>query len=256
MADKKNAIQVKAASFDDLKHALTNGIADYFRAPVFGLFFGGVYAIGGMLLVYGVIVLGISWLVYPLVIGFALIGPFIATGLYEVSRRLETKQPLVWHQVLGVIWLQHKRELGWMAFVMLFIFWIWMYQIRTLVAVFFGSSGIADLTGFIEQIFTTQTGVTFLITGHIVGAVISTVLFALTVISCPLLLDRDVDFVTAMLASIRSVLISPIIMLGWGAFVILAVIVSAAPAFIGLLFVLPILGHATWHLYRRLVVHG
>ncbi len=246
-------IEIKPATFEDLKYAFSMGVSDYFKAPMYGLFFGSVFAIGGLFLAYVVFELRMFWLTYPLVIGFALIGPFVATGLYEVSRRLENSVALTWPEILGVIWFQHKRELGWMAFVMLFIFWIWMYQIRTLVAVFFGFSGFADMQGFLDAVFTTQTGYTFLLVGHLVGALVSITLFALTVISCPFLLDRDVDFVTAMLTSIRTVLKSPIIMLAWGVFVILSVIASAVPAFLGLLVVLPVLGHATWHLYRRLI---
>ena len=93
------------------------------------------------------------------------------------------------------------RELGWMAFVMLFIFWIWMYQARTLFAVFFGFEGFATMEGFLRAVFTTWNGWLFLLAGHVVGAIISMVLFTLTVVSCPLLLDRDADFVTAMITS-------------------------------------------------------
>ncbi|MEM9330885.1 MAG: DUF2189 domain-containing protein [Pseudomonadota bacterium] len=248
------AVNIKEAAFEDLKQALALGFKDFACAPQFGLFFGGFYALGGLFLVYGVFSLQMSWLAYPMVVGFSLVGPFVATGLYEVSRRLETQGDLNWTGVLGIVFQQHRRELGWMAFVMLFIFWIWMYQVRTLVAVFFGSSGFADLSGFLDAVLTTQTGWLFLLVGHLVGALISLVLFSLTVISCPLLLDKDIDFVTAMLTSIRSVLKSPFVMLCWGVFVVLCVILSALPAFLGLLFILPILGHATWHLYRRLIL--
>ncbi|MDD9911408.1 MAG: DUF2189 domain-containing protein [Ahrensia sp.] len=246
-------ITIRPARLDDLKHALAHGWADFLKAPQFGLFFGAIYAIGGVLLVWLAFILGISWMVYPLVIGFALVGPFIATGLYEVSRRLELDQSLGWKGILLVIVEQHRRELGWMAFVMLFVFWVWMYQARTIFVVFFGSRGFASMDGFVTAVLGSSTGWWFLLTGHAVGAVISLVLYAVTVISCPLLLDRDVDFVTAMLTSIRTILASPVIMVFWGVFVILAVILSAVPAFLGLLVVLPILGHATWHLYRRLI---
>lgn len=253
MSSKSQVPIIKKATVQDLQYALSMGFKDFVKAPKFGLFFGGVFALGGLALIYGTFSLGMLWLAYPLIVGFSLIGPFVATGLYEVSRRLEEEQSLSWREVLGVMWKQQHRELGWMAFVTLFIFWIWMYQIRTLVAVFFGFSGFASFDGFLTQVFTTQTGVTFLATGHLVGAIISLVLFALTVISCPLLLDRDVDFVTAMITSIRTVVISPIVMIAWGGFVVISVILSAVPAFAGLLIVLPVLGHATWHLYRRLI---
>ena len=246
-------ITIRPARLEDLTFALSQGWADFRSAPLFGLFFGAIYAVGGVLLVWWAIVLDINWAVYPLVIGFALIGPFIATGLYEVSRRLQTNQPLSWRAVLLVIVEQHRRELGWMAFVTLFVFWVWMYQARTIFVVFFGSKGFATLDGFLDAVLTTSTGWWFLLVGHAVGAIISLVFYTVTVVSIPMLLDRDADFVTAMLTSIRSVLASPIIMFGWGVFVVLAVFVSAIPAFAGLLVTLPILGHATWHLYGRLI---
>lgn len=246
-------ITIRPARFEDLRFALGQGWADFRKAPGYGLFFGAIYACGGLLLIWWTFFRGVTWMAYPLVIGFALIGPFIATGLYEVSRRLQSGQVLGWKGVLLVIVEQHRRELGWMAFVMLFVFWIWMYQARTLVAVFFGSKGFASFDGFLTAVFTTDTGWWFLLTGHAIGAAISLVLFSLTVISCPLLLDRDVDFVTAMLTSIRTVAASPVVMLGWGIFVVVAVLLGTFPGFIGLLFVLPVLGHATWHLYKRLI---
>ncbi len=248
--------QVRPIGFRDLKEVLALGWRDFWQAPLFGVFFGGVYTLGGILIAYVLIQLKISMLVFPMVFGFALIGPFIATGLYEISRRLEKNVPLTWGDILGVVWHQHRRELGWMAFVMLFIFWIWMYQSRTLVAVFFGTKGFATMQGFIEAVFTTSNGLIFLLVGHMVGAAISMVLFTLTVVSCPILLEREIDFVTAMITSVRAVTTSPIVMLSWGVFVVLAVILSAVPAFLGLLIVLPVLGHATWHLYRRVVVEA
>ncbi len=251
---KSGLPEVRAIQFGDLREILTLGWRDFCKAPLYGMFFGAVYVIGGLVLVSSVIKLNMAWLAYPLVIGFALIGPFVATGLYEISRKLENGTPLTWRGILAVVWEQHRRELGWMAFVTLFIFWIWMYQVRTLVAVFFGFQGFASLQGFLDVIFTTSSGITFLIVGHIVGAIISLVLFTLTVVSCPLLLEREVDFVTALITSIRAVTASPIVMLSWGVFVVLAVILSALPAFLGLLVVLPVLGHATWHLYKRAVV--
>lgn len=244
---------VNAVRFRDLREVLQLGWIDFAAVPSFGLFFGAIYVAGGLVLTTAVTQLGIYWILYPLVIGFALIGPFVAAGLYEVSRRREQNLKLDWLAILYVVWLQHRREFGWMAFVMLFVFWVWMYQARTLVAVFFGFQGFASLEGFLTAVLTTTNGWLFLLAGHAVGAVISLVLYALTVVSCPLLLDRDVDFVTAMITSVRAVQHSPIVMIAWGLFVILCVIISALPGFLGLLVSLPVLGHATWHLYRRVV---
>lgn len=245
--------KVRQINFSDLADVLAKGWHDYRRAPLFGIFFGSIYALGGIVLVAALFEFDLAWMAYPLVIGFALIGPFVATGLYEVSRRLESGQQLKWSQVLSIVWHQHRRELGWMAFVMLFIFWIWMYQIRTLVAVFFGFDGFASFDGFVEAVFTTSNGWTFLAVGHLVGALISLVLFTITVVSCPILLERDIDFVTAMITSVRSVLASPLVMIAWGMFVVVSVIVSSIPGFLGMMIVMPVLGHATWHLYKRVV---
>ncbi|EFL89397.1 DUF2189 domain-containing protein [Ahrensia sp. R2A130] len=250
---KQVTIAINAATVEDLKLALKAGWKDFSAAPQYGIFFGVFFALGGALLVWLAFILDVVWVTYPLTIGFALIGPFIATGLYEVSRRLQSAQPLSWPTVLFVMVDQHRRELGWMAFVTLFVFWVWMYQARTIFVVFFGSKGFATLDGFVAAVFSTETGWWFLLVGHAVGAVISLVLYTLTVISCPLLLDRDVDFVTAMITSVRAVLASPFVMIIWGVFVIVTVLLSMLPAFLGLLFVLPVLGHATWHLYGRVI---
>ena len=136
---------------------------------------------------------------------------------------------------------------------MLFVFWVWMYQARTLFVIFFGFGGFATLEGFAEIIFTTSNGLYFLAIGNILGMLISFVLFSVTVISCPLLLDQDVDFVTAMVTSIRTIVKSPVVMIFWGGLVITLVILSMLPAFTGLIITLPIFGHSTWHLYRRVV---
>jgi uncharacterized membrane protein len=140
-----------------------------------------------------------------------------------------------------------------MAFTTLFIFWMWMYQVRLLMALTLGRMSYATLDRFVKVVLTTPQGWTFLAVGHVVGAALSLLLFSVTVIAMPLLLDREVDFITAMITSVRDVLASPFVMLGWGVVVTIAVLAACVPFFMGLLIVLPVLGHATWHLYRRAV---
>ena len=246
--------QVNSLGFDDLNHCLRKGISDFRQAPLFGLFFGGVFAVGGIFIIQSLFVWKQVWMIYPVVIGFPLIGPFAAVGLYEVSRRLESGRPLAWNEILMVVWQQSGRELRWMAFVVLFIFWIWIYQVRLLLAIFLGDMSFATWDAFIEIITGTSQGLLFIAVGHVVGAFLALVLFSVTVVSLPLLLERDLDFITAMITSVKTVFESPFVMLSWGIFVTLTLLLSFIPAFLGLLVVLPVLGHTTWHIFKRAVV--
>jgi uncharacterized membrane protein len=242
---------VRPVTVSDIIESLADGMRDFQDVPVYGLTFGALYAGGGILIVLSVSVLGAGYLAYPLAIGFTLIGPFAAVGLYEVSRRRETGEPLSWPALIETIAAQCGRELGWMAFVTVFIFVVWMYQIQLLMTLMLGPKSFASLRDFLHVATTTPEGWIFLIVGHLMGAVLSLVLFSLTVVSFPLLLDRDIDFVTAMITSVRVVVASPGPMIGWAAAIVFLMIVACLPAFLGLLVVLPVLGHATWHLYRH-----
>ncbi|MFN4354152.1 DUF2189 domain-containing protein [Parvibaculum sp.] len=243
--------RIHTMTFGDLASALNAGFRDFLRAPLFGLVIGGTFALIGVVIVASLTIWQLPWLIYPFAIGFPLVGPFAAVGLYEVSRRLAAGERPSWGDVFGVIWAQRRREVSWMAFVMLFVFWIWMYQVRLLIALFLGLVSFASFEQFLTVVFTTQDGILFLAIGHVVGAVLALVLFSITVISIPLLLEREVDMVTAMITSIKAVFQSPVVMLGWGVFVTLCVLMASLPLFLGLLVVLPVFGHATWHLYRR-----
>ncbi len=164
--------RVRAIGFSDILSCLWLGWSDFRQAPLYGLFFGSFYAAWGIAMSAMLTVLHMAYLVFPVSIGFVLIGPFVAVGLYEVSRRLERGEALTWSGVIGVIWLQRQRELVWMAFVMLFVFWIWMYQVRLLLALFLGFQSFSDMAGFVRVVLTTSDGVWFLIVGNIVGAVL------------------------------------------------------------------------------------
>ncbi len=243
---------VREIKVADVAEALAQGFRDFRAAPLYGLAIGALYAGGGMLVVLSVTALGMSYLAYPLAAGFALIGPFVAVALYEISRRLEAGQPLSIAAIFSVI--RGRSEIGWMAFVTLFVFVIWMYQVRLLIALLLGiNASFSSFQQFITVVLTTNEGLLFLAIGNLDGAILSLVLFSLTVVSFPLLLERDVDFVTAMITSVRAVVKSPVPMLGWAATIVLLMIVSVLPTFLGLVFTLPILGHTTWHLYRKIV---
>ena len=244
---------VRALTSDDIKQAVRAGLSDFKSYPKFGVFFGGIYALGGLLILVSLIALDAAWMIIPVAVGFPLIGPFIAVGLYEISRRHMAGESFGWREILLVIFEQRKRELGWMAFVVLFIFWIWMYQIRLLLALFLGFKSFATFSSFVQVIVTTPEGLGFLVVGTVIGAILATILYCTTVIAIPLLLDRDLDIVTAMITSFQTVLKSPVVMLGWGAIVTALIIAAMLPAFLGLIVVLPILGHATWHIYQAAI---
>ncbi len=245
--------KVRRIGFGDVRAAFVAGLKDFAHAPLFGLFFGGVYALGGLLAVGFIARFDMHYMIYPLAIGFPLVGPFIAVGLYEVSRALQEGRTLTWSGVLTTVWRQKGREMSVMAFVTLFILWMWMYQVRLLVALFLGFKSMSSFDSFLNIVLETPEGLRFLVVGHVVGAVLYAVLFSVTVVSIPMLLDREVDFITAIITSIKAVMANPVVMLGWGLIVLVLTVAALVPAFLGLFIVLPVLGHATWHLYQRLV---
>ncbi len=247
------APKVRDVGRDDVLEALRLGIADFRAAPLYGLFFGGIYALGGLFLLWMTMGAGVAYLTYPLATGFALLGPFVAVGCYEVSRRRETGEALDLRAILGVMARQSSRELGWMAFVTLFVFLMWMYQVRILLILTLGFKNFTTFGEFLHVVTGTPEGWLFIALVHLDGLVFAMVTFSLTVVAFPLLLEREIDFVTAMITSVKSVTANPRTMLSWGLVIALLLLAGSLPAFVGLFVILPVLGHATWHLYRRLV---
>ena len=237
----------------DIRAALAAGFSDFLARPVMSGFFGLFYAVFGLFLVACLAWLGQPWMLIPAFVAFPLIAPFAAAGLYEMSRRMQAGTPFGWRDILTVMAAQRKRELGWMAFVTLFVLWVWFYQFRTVMVIVLQDASFSDLEGFYRIVFFTAEGWTFLAIGTCVGAALSLALFSVTVISMPILLDREIDFVTAMLTSVRTVRKNPRPMLGFAAIIAATMLLALVPAFLGLVFVLPILGHATWHLYQRAI---
>ncbi|WP_424983462.1 DUF2189 domain-containing protein [Maritalea sp. S77] len=246
--------QINKIGFSDIGQALGQGWHDFMRAPLYGLIFGGFYAVGGLAILAALTVYDMPWMIIPVAIGFPLIGPFVAVGLYEVSRRLQAGEPLNMGEIFAIMFRQKDRQLGWMAFVILFIFWIWVYQVRLLLALFLGFKSFSSIGMFLTVITTTSEGLGFLAVGTLVGAGIAFVLYASTVVAMPLLLERELDFVSAIITSFKAVTMNFVPMLGFAAVIVVFTFVAMVPAFLGLVLALPVLGHATWHLYKKLVV--
>ncbi len=242
---------VQQLALADLRAALGAGIRDFRRAPMFGLFFSAFYVVGGFLMVW--LSAGqVTW-VLATSLGFPLYAPFAAVGLYEVSRRLEGGQPLRWSAILGVVWAERGRQVPWLGAIIVFFFLFWTFLAHMIFALFMGLSTMTNVSQSWE-VFLTAQGLKMLLTEFGIGAVMAFLLFSMTVVSLPLLLDREVDFVTAMLLSIRTVRENLVVMLCWAALVALAGLLALLPMFLGLIVVLPVFGHATWHLYRRALV--
>ncbi|WP_170418117.1 DUF2189 domain-containing protein [Ruegeria atlantica] len=245
--------KVNKVTAADITASLKAGFSDFLARPVLSGFFGLFYAVFGLLLVWSLIWLGKIWMIIPAIVGFPLVAPFAAAGLYEMSRRLQNNESFGWSEILIVMANQRKREMGWMAFVTLFIFWVWIYQIRLWLAIILQNASFSDFDGFLNIVLYTPQGWTFLAVGTCIGAFLSAVLFTVTVVAMPLLLDREANFVSAMITSIRVVTENPMVMLSWAAIISVTMLLSLVPAFLGLIFTLPILGHTTWHLYQRAV---
>ena len=243
---------VLAVSTKDIFRILAAGLRDFRAAPLYGLAVGGIYALGGWLLVLLLVEFNLPFLVYPLAAGFALIAPFIATTFYATSRNLERGEPLSWGAMLGSVWNAGRRDLGWMALVTGFALFIWM-DIAALL--FFGFLGLKSFSApeLMREIFTTPVGLLFLVIGNGVGAVLALAVFSFSVTSFPMLFDRDVDFVTAMITSVKVVTTNPIAMIAWCATIAALIGLCLLSGLVALPVILPILGHASWHLYRRAI---
>lgn len=243
-------LTVQALTASDITASLRAGVQDFRRAPQFGLFFSAVYVIGGFVMLW----LGaghVSWTLATS-LGFPLVAPFAAAGLYEVSRRMEMNERLSWRAVLGIVWNERTRQLPWLGAIIVIYFLFWTFLAHMIFALFMGLSTMTNVSQSLD-VFLTPNGLAMIAVELIVGAVLAFVLFAMTVVSLPLVLDREVDFVTAMLTSMKVVRQNLFVMLVWAVIIAVLSLLALLPWFLGLMVVLPILGHATWHLYRRAI---
>jgi uncharacterized membrane protein len=248
--------EILSLDVDDLRHALRAGWQDFLAHPAYGAFFATVYVAGGWLLTFAFTAQGQVWWTLPAAAGFPILGPFIACGLYEISRRREAGEGMVLSEILGAVLRQKDRQIPSMAAVIVVFFLFWNFLSHMIFALFLGKATMTNVSSSLS-VFLTPEGMMMLAFGTGVGAVFATLLYALTVVSLPMLLDdREVDFVTAMLTSVALVRENPAVMLGWGAFIAVLLFIGMLPGFLGLFVVLPLLGHASWHLYRRAISWG
>ena len=237
----------------DVFDALSKGTADFWRHPSHYLFVVIIYPVVGIVLAVWSAGGETFPLLYPLAAGFALLGPVVALGLYELSRRREQGLDDSPRHALSVLRHPAIGSMVVLGLMLAVVFGLWIAAAGALYDFYFGANPPATLWGLITETFTTTRGWGLLMWGNIVGFCFAFFVLATTVIAFPLLVDKGGSAVRAVGTSLRAVGRSPYQMMIWGLVVAITLFVASIPLFVGLAIVLPILGHATWHLYRKAV---
>jgi uncharacterized membrane protein len=246
--------KVRKIGLRDVRDALAKGWADFMANPGHVLVLGVLYPILGLLIARFAFGHDLLPLVFPLAAGFALLGPFAATGFYEISRRRERGETPSWFDVLGLLGAKSRVSMLTLGALLLAIFAAWIGTAETIYEALFGSEPVTSLSAFVHQVFETSEGKKLMTIGIGAGFLFALATFSISVVSFPLLVDRDVSAPAAVVTSVRAVLASPVAMTAWAVIVAAVLIVASLPALLGLAVALPVLGHATWHVYRRAVV--
>ena len=237
----------------DLWDALRKGMADVGAIRDDVLFIGLIYPLAGLVLARLAFSLDLLPLVFPLASGFAIIGPFAAVGLYELSRRREQGMHVRWLDAFGVFKSPAIGSILGLGAILLTLFFVWLGVAYEIYLATLGSTPPQTIAAFERSIFQTGGGWTMIGAGIGVGFLFAVLAFAIGVVSFPLLLDRDVGMMTAIRTSLRAVGANLGTMILWGATVVALLVLGSLPALVGLIFVMPVLGHASWHLYRKVV---
>jgi len=244
---------VRTIGLRDIKNALAEGIADFSAMPSHAVFLCLIYPIVGVLLARLTLGYEVLPLLFPLAAGFTLLGPFAAIGLYELSRRREQGLDASWQDAFDVLRSPSRGAIAALGLLLLTIFVIWIAVAQAIYVAYFGYEPAASIPDFLDQVFTTPAGRMLMIVGNLVGFLFALGVLTISVISFPLLLDRDVGAVEAVLTSVRVVARNPLMMAICGLIVAALLLIGSLPLFFGLAVVVPVLGHSTWHLYRKVV---
>lgn len=245
------ALSIRRVAVEEPTAWLEAGWRDLWRAPAASLSYGLVFAVLGWLLAFGLGAAGLGSLMLPLAGGFILIAPLAAVGLYDISRRLERGQPVSLGQALSA-WQRNGDQIGLMGVALLLTLFTWIVVALVLFAIFFRGAP-PSLAMFVAQLVASADNIPFLIFGTLAGGLLAAFAFAISVVSLPMLLDRDITVIEAIAASLAAVRGNAMVMLGWAATLAVLAGVGLATFFVGLIITLPLAGHASWHAYRALI---
>jgi uncharacterized membrane protein len=246
--------EVRRIGFGDVADSLRKGIDDFWDKPSHYVFLGLIYPVVGIVLALWSAGANALPLLYPLMAGFALVGPAAAIGLYAISRRRDLGQDASWGEAFEVLRSPALPSIAALGVLLLLVFTVWLITAQSLYEALFGPHPPMSITDFLTAVFSTQQGWMLIILGNALGAIFAAVVLATTVVAFPLLLDRNVGVPAAIETSIRVTLRNPLPIAFWGLIVAAGLVIGTLPVFIGLAVVLPVLGHSTWHLYRCAVV--
>jgi uncharacterized membrane protein len=244
---------IRKIGLADLRDALRKGYEDFEAMPTHAAFLVVIYPIIGLVLARATMSADLLPLLYPLAGGFALIGPLAAIGLYEMSRRREAGLEVSARNALDVVKSPAIVSILELGLILMLILILWLAVAQGLYSFTFGNARPTSITGMVSQIMTSQSGLTLIILGNAAGCLFAALALTISVVSFPLLLDKNVGVGAAVRNSVRAVAANPLTMLAWGIIVGAALFLGSLMFFAGLIFVLPVLGHATWHLYRKVV---
>ena len=237
----------------ELRDVLARGFADFAAYRTDVIFFSIIYPVVGLVLARLAAGYDMLPLIFPLASGFALVGPVAAVGLYEMSRRREQGVDITWADAFGVVRSPAVGAIIVLGLLLLAIFLLWLVAAYAIYEVTLGPQPPASIASFARDVFTTGAGWTLIGVGVSVGFLFALLVLTISVVSFPLLLDRDVGLYTAVMTSIRAVRANPAPMAIWGLIVAGGLVIGSIPLLLGLAIVMPVLGHATWHLYRKVV---
>jgi len=238
----------------DLRDALARGYADFMATPTQLVFLGVIYPLVGLIAARAAAGGNLLPLFYPMVAGLSLMGPVAALGIYELSRRREQGLDVSWVHAFNVLRSPALGSIVGLGLLLCVIFVAWLFAAQAVYQMTMGRLPLPGSIGeFAAQVIGTREGWNLILLGNAVGFLFAVLVLTLTVISFPLLLDRNVSLATAVRTSVRAVMANPATMAAWGLIVAALLLLGCLPVFVGLAVVMPLLGHATWHLYRKVV---